>query len=271
MTKRIAIASQKGGCGKTTLALNLALAFAERGTRTLLADLDPQGGIGHSLRKGETELAGLADLLTGSASPDEAVLQTRQPALALLPRGRLDPIDACVFEQALVQNGALSKILPRVETEFDLVLLDTPAGVGMPTRAALAVADFVVIPLQSEPLSLRSIGQILRVVEHVAQNENERLRVLGIIPTMVDRENDASFSVLVESWRELALVLEAVIPRSPVFAQASETGLPLAYLAGKPLPEARRFELLAAELEALMTTATGEEDSDAARPQRQLL
>ena len=76
MRRRIALASQKGGVGKTTICLNLAVALAESQRRTLLVDLDPQGGIGLSLLKGETEWTGLAELLMGETTLDKAVVQT---------------------------------------------------------------------------------------------------------------------------------------------------------------------------------------------------
>src|SRR2546428_11744317 len=88
MARRLAIASQKGGVGKTTVALNLAVALAERGRPTLLGDLDPQGGIALSPAKGDTEPAGLAELLMNEGDPRQAVMVTPPPGPSLLPRGR---------------------------------------------------------------------------------------------------------------------------------------------------------------------------------------
>lgn len=268
----IAIANEKGGVGKTTVALNLALALAERGNRTLLVDLDPQGGLGHALKREDTELAGLADLLMGQASIEQVVLPTKQETLSLLPRGRLDPIDVPEFELALHSPGVLSGTLAQVTVPFDYVLLDCPSGLGMVTRQALSLAQFALIPFQAEPLCLRSVSRVLRVLERVRATENPGLQLLGILATMVDREQDASHAVMMELWTDFAGVMDTVIPRNEVFATASLRGLPVAYLAGPVPPEARRFQVMASEVEALIEqlSPTGAE-SDVERPERALL
>ena len=271
MTRRVVIASQKGGVGKTTVALNLASAMAERGRRTLLVDLDPQGSIGHALARGDTELPGLVDLVTKQVSAGQAIVRTKTPTLALLPRGRLDPIDGGALELALQSGELLASVLGEVEGEFELVVVDTPSGLGMITRGALAVSDFVLVPVQAEPLALRSIAQILRVLEFVRVEQNARLQLLGMLPTMVDLRSAASHDVVMALWSGFAGVLETMIPRAPIFAQASAAGLPVAYLEGAISPEARRFEMLAAELESSIERFTNHAGASDARPQRQLL
>ena len=271
MARRIVIASQKGGVGKTTVSLNLSVALAERGRRVLLVDLDPQGGIGLSLAKGETALAGLADLLAGAATPAQAVLATRLPGLSLLPRGRLDPIDVCEFEEALRRPGVLDEALEKVDGGFDLVLIDTPSGLGLVTRAALSVADFVLLPFAAETLALRSVSQVFRVVDHVRQTENPRLRLLGVLPTMVEKGKPLSLSILGEIWNGFGGVFESIIPRVDTFHEASRKGLPVSFLPGPVSPEARRFELLAAEVELVIQRATPGAAPEEGRPQRELL
>ncbi len=270
MAHVISLVSSKGGSGKTTTALNLAVALAERGRRTLLVDLDPQGAVGLALARGDAEWLGLADHIGQGVPLEQAIVQTKLPALAILPRGRLDPVDTCQLEAFLHSSARVKEVVEAAAEGRDYVLLDTPSGLGMITRAALAATDFALVPLQAEPLALRAIGQALRVLEHVRREENPRLRLLGILPTMVVLQDETSFGVLGTAWSHLAGVLENAIPRSSVFARASELGLPVGFLAGRTPPEARRFELLASEVERVIADsgAAGEADE---KQQRQLV
>ena len=271
MTWVITIASQKGGTGKTTTALNLALSFAEMGKRTLLVDADPQGGVGLSLKQGELDRAGLAEVLAESKSVEEAIVDTKSPNLSLLCRGRLDAADVCEFELEIFSPGRLKKILQEAGKDFDLVIVDAPSGLGLPTRAALAASDGVLVPLQAEPLAQRSVGQVLRVIDRVRQGDNPKLSLLGIVMTMLSKQEESSMNALVASWQELSGVCDTVIPRESSFGRASEAGVPLAFLGGKLPPEAKRFQMLAGELLHRMEEMhpnLGESDD---RPQRQLL
>lgn len=272
MARRLVIASQKGGVGKTTVALNLAVALAERGRRTLLVDLDPQGAIGLSLARSDRELAGLAELVSGQGPADDAVVSTRLSGLSLLPRGRLDPTDVSAFEEEVARPGVLNDVLETSETACEITVLDTPSGLGRLTLAALGVADFVLLAFQTETLALRSVGQALQVVDHVQRTANPNLQLLGILPTLVERERPGTHAVLSEMWNGFPDTLETVVPRTEAFARASALGIPVGFLAdGAGGPEARRFELLADEMEARMNRLHGIERIHEAQPARQLL
>lgn len=271
MAVRIAIASQKGGVGKTTVALNLAVAFAERSRKTLLVDLDPQGAIGLSLARGDTEWPGLAEVLLGQARPDQVAVSTKLTSLSILPRGRLDPADVPEYEAALATPGALDGILREIDPGFNLVIIDTPSGLGRVTRAALGASGLVLIPFQAETLALRSVSQLLRVLDHVSATENPDLKLLGILPTMVRMGKDSSMDVVSQVWSGFGGVLESVVPWSEVYAKASQAGLPVGYLAGRVPPEARRFAALATELEDRLAELCGTTGEAYEQPQRDLL
>ena len=165
---------------------------------------------------------------------------------------------------------ALEAVLAEADAGFDLTLIDTPSGLGMPTRAALRVADYVLVPLQTERLALRSVAQLLRVIEHVKATDNPRLELLGVLATMADKTSEPSVAVLVDAWNDLTAVLDTIVPRHGAFAQASEAGIPLGFLGGAPSPEARRFDMLAEEVEVTMARLGGKELGHD-RPRRSLL
>ena len=271
MTHTIAVASVKGGSGKTSCTLNLAVALAEKDHSVLIVDLDPQGSIGLALAQKDTEWTGLAEYLMKSVTLEDAVFNTKMNGLSILPRGRLSAVDICEFEKALYETNVLDDLLAKLTSRFEYILLDTPSGLGMITRAALRNSTHLITTLQAEPLALRSVSQMLRVVDHVQKNENSGLRLLGILPTMVNLDNDASMDVMNTVWSGFGGILDTYVPRADIFLTASEAGVPVDFLPGKKRPEARRFEKLAMEIEILIAQLGDETEESNERIQRSLV
>ena len=271
MANVIAIVSSKGGTGKTTVALNLAVALAEKGDNTLLVDIDPLGAIGLSLARSDTEWMGLAEYIIQRTPVTDSIIKTRLATLSILPRGRLDPLDISLFEGVLHSSKTLRDIISEVENKFQFIIIDTPSGLGMITRAALSACNFALLTLQAESVSLRSIQQTLRVLTHTKEVDNPRLQLLGILATMVQLHQDSSFNILKTVWASLNGVLETYIPRADVFALASEKGLPVSFLGGKYPPEALRFEMLATEIKKIVNELGGTTGEGDERTERELI
>lgn len=251
----VALASKKGGVGKTTVALNLSLAFAHRGWRTLLVDADPLGCIGLSVERLDEAAAGLVTCLEdGGTTPAEAVRKTRVDTLDLLPVGRAadpgagDPPERLLERAA--RDGSLEELVHGLAGDRDLVLLDTASGLTPVGLALVGFSDHVLIPIQSEPLALRTTHRVLDAVGEL-RSRGSKVRLAGFLLTMVSTRDDVCLQVAQEAWGTLPsdLVLEAFVPRDPVFLQASAAGVPVGLLASRPPPVASVFDQIAAELE----------------------
>jgi len=260
----LAIAGQKGGVGKTTVALNLSLAMASRGWRTLLIDTDPQGAIGRSLQGGVHERSGLAECLKGEVSLGEAALQTRREELAVLPVGQVSVREMDNWKPEL--DRALAGLLAVAAGHFDLVVVDTMSGMSGPTQAVLRHADFLLVPLQAEPLALRSMHQVLEAVGQLRE-EGVPLVLAGFLLTMLQSRQDFSLAVAQEAWSSLPahLVLEAFVPRDAAFLESSGHGVPVGLLRKRPPAVAMVFDQIAGELEPRLGL-TSEDDEDAPIP-----
>lgn len=265
----VSISSQKGGVGKTTIALNLGLALARTGTRTLLTEFDAQGSLGLSLGLADRARAGIAEVLTGSETVEAVIQKTREPNLSVLSVGRVDPTTVAGFEDALTRPGAIGSILEAAKNAgYDLVLIDCPAGLGKVTTRALESATHVLSPLQAEPLALRSVGQILALVDRIRATKNPRLELLGFVLSMFDRKVPASLDVAETLWTKfpVGVVLDAIIPRDEMFLEASLRGAPLSLMQKNPPPLARRFDQLANDILDRIAPSKGALDDDSPIP-----
>src|SRR3974390_2826560 len=201
MVKVIAVANQKGGAAKTTTGQSLGVAMAQDGRRVLVVDLDPQACLTFSFGFDPDALdASLHDVLVRRARLADVVRPVPGVGGVSLVRATIALAGAEVH--LLSRTGrehVLARALVSVQDDFDAVLIDCPPSLGVLTINGLTAAEAVIVPLQCEALSHRGVGQLLETVEDVRQFANEKLRVLGVIPTMFDSRTTHSRQVLAEA------------------------------------------------------------------------
>lgn len=246
--KVLSVVSQKGGVGKTTVSLNLALSLARRGHRLLLVDTDPQGAIGLSLQRANAGV-GLASYIARRVPLDRVITHTKFPELDLIPMGNIAIQDTPAFGARLNDGSELTRLLSECGG-YDLVMFDTPSGFSGVTMGAMKVSTHVISPLQAEPLALRSASQLLEVLAAL-RREGGSVALAGLVLTMLDLRNGESLSVATEVWTDFpdVAVLQTNIPRDPAFLKASSAGVPVGLLSRAPPPVSALFDQLAQELE----------------------
>ncbi|MDD9205238.1 AAA family ATPase, partial [Georgenia sp. 10Sc9-8] len=184
----IAMCNQKGGVGKTTTTVNLGAALAEYGRKVLLVDFDPQGAAsaGLGINAHELDKTIYSMLMEPRSDVRDIIEHTSVPDLDVVPAN----IDLSAAEVQLVnevaREQALMRVLRPVLDDYDVILIDCQPSLGLLTVNALTAAHGVIIPLEAEFFALRGVALLVETIEKVQDRLNPRLRIDGILATMVD-------------------------------------------------------------------------------------
>ena len=232
-TRIIAIANQKGGVGKTTTCANLGIGLAQEGKRVLLIDSDPQGSLSISLgfHQPDTPDITLSDvtssvLMDRQFQLDWGVLH-HEEGVSLMPAN----IELSGMEVALVnamsRETVMRQYLNTVKRDYDYVLIDCVLSLGMLTVNALAVVDSVLIPVQAQYLSAKGLEQLLQTVSKVRRQINPKLKIEGILLTMVNSRTNFGKEIsnlLRDTYGSKIRIFDTDIPHSVRAAEISAEG-----------------------------------------------
>lgn len=226
----IAMCNQKGGVGKTTTTINLGAALAEYGRRVLIVDFDPQGAasVGLGINALDMEQTIYTLLMNPKADVRATVCHTATQNLDIIPAN----IDLSAAEVQLVnevaRESALARVLRHVEADYDVILIDCQPSLGLLAVNALTAAHGVIVPVEAEFFALRGVALLVETIETVRDRINPRLKIDGIVATMVDSRTLHSREVLQRLQEAFwDLVFDTRIGRTIKFPDASVATEPI--------------------------------------------
>lgn len=231
--KVIAVANQKGGVGKTTTTFSLGVALAKEGKKVLLVDTDPQGSL--TLYMGWRDQDKLpitvADLLEQSAEGrnievEESILHHNENVSLIPSNLRLSVLEPVLYS-AMSREYLLKNCLEKVKNNYDYILIDCPPSLGTLTVNALASADSVIIPMQSQYLSAVGMTELLKSVNKARTKLNPQLKIDGVLLTLVDKRTNLSREMKVqlqENYGRVIKIYDTQIPLAIKTAESTSTG-----------------------------------------------
>ena len=232
--KTIALVNQKGGVGKTTSTLSIGVGLARAGNRVLLVDDDPQNSLTISLgiRNPDDDLestlaTAMYAEIQDTAIPWENIIIHSEEGVDLLPANvELSGVEMSLFN-AMSREQVLKSVLNRVKDRYDYILIDCMPSLGLMSINVLVAADSVIIPSEPDFLSTKGLNLLIRTISKVRRQINPRLKIDGIVMTMVDSRTNNAQNIIASLRSTVGgsiRVFYTEIPRSVRAAEASGVG-----------------------------------------------
>lgn len=221
MARILCVANQKGGVGKTTTSMNLAVGLAKAGCPTLLIDFDPQCNATTGMGCQPSERHPLVQ----QAPLRDSVCQTGTPELDLLPGSRSFSDVAALSEGGPSNTAILRRHLQGGIGSYEYVLIDCPPSLGRLTETALSASTEVLMPIQCEFFAMEGLTQMIQVIRNVMRRQPNQLEFGGIVLTMYDMNLELTHEVDAEVREFFGdIVFNTVIPRDVAVSEAPSHG-----------------------------------------------
>ncbi|MBI1930992.1 MAG: ParA family protein [Ignavibacteriales bacterium] len=225
----LSVAAPKGGVGKTTTAVNIAVALSLKNKKTLLLDADPSGFASSAFGYDEDKIFGnVMDLYKKTKSIHSIIHKTELRYLEIIPFAKINYDEEVVFNGLTSDKSIIKEAVNQIKHKYDYVIIDCPPFLYGSTINSLIATDYLIIPVKSSKFSLEAVDKMMNFVTEIKKYENPKLQVDGLLLTMYELNTKAAFNTKKELFEKYPnLVFKTSVPKNTEVAESTFYNKPI--------------------------------------------